>query len=109
MKSAILALAALTLAYAQEPAKPVEPPKPDPAKARAPEVYSNPRSAPNDPRIGLKPGLHDAGEAASGMVRLATLPKPPGFAPGDPNTTPPEPPADQPATPRPGRRTPLQQ
>jgi hypothetical protein len=33
--------------------------------------------------VGLKGGLHDAGEAASGMQRLATLPKPPGFAPGE--------------------------
>jgi len=41
----------------------------------------NPRSAPDDPRIGLKAGLYDAGEAASGLEKVATLPKPPGFAP----------------------------
>src|SRR5690349_18963424 len=49
----------------------------------APSVYSNPRAAADDPRIGLKPGLYDAGEAASGLQRIATLPKPSGFAPGD--------------------------
>jgi hypothetical protein len=46
-------------------------------------VYSNPRAASDDPRIGLKPGLYDAGEAAFGMERLVSLPKPPGFAPGN--------------------------
>jgi hypothetical protein len=46
-------------------------------------VFSNPRAAADDPRIGLKGGLYDAGEAASGLERLASLPKPPGFAPGD--------------------------
>ncbi|MBO6575072.1 MAG: hypothetical protein JJ896_06645 [Rhodothermales bacterium] len=33
----------------------------------------------NDPRIGLKPGLYDAGEAAMGVTLLATMPKPEGF------------------------------
>ena len=32
-------------------------PQPDPTKALPPSVYSNPRSGPDDPRIGLKPGL----------------------------------------------------
>src|SRR4029077_10064479 len=32
-----------------------------------------------DPRVGLKAGLRDAGEAASNMKRIATLPKPEGF------------------------------
>ncbi len=63
----------------------------------------NPRAPKDDPRVGLKPGLFDAGEAASGMQRLVSLPKPPGFAPGtggatevfpppqDPNAPPPAP------------------
>jgi hypothetical protein len=34
---------------------------------------------PNDPRIGLKAGLHDAGEASRNMKRVASLPKPEGF------------------------------
>ncbi|HWW85765.1 MAG TPA: hypothetical protein VNZ26_19345, partial [Vicinamibacterales bacterium] len=32
-----------------------------------------------DPRVGLKAGLHDAGEASFNMERLASLPKPDGF------------------------------
>jgi hypothetical protein len=47
------------------PAKPAVPPRP-------PTVYSNPRAEASDPRIGLKGGLHDAGEAASGIQRIAT-------------------------------------
>jgi len=59
-----------------------------------------------DPRVGLKPGLHDAGEAAFNMERIAGLSKPEGFfdpkAPGgtpspperDPKL-PPEPPPDE--------------
>jgi hypothetical protein len=44
-------------------------------------VYVNPFSGPDDPRIGLKAGLYDAGEAAMGLKLVKTLPKPPGFAP----------------------------
>jgi len=51
-------------------------------------VYSNPRAATDDPRIGLKPGMTDAAEAAMGIERLTTLPKPPAFVP---------PPAPEPA------------
>jgi len=36
-------------------------------------------AAGNDPRVGLKAGLHDAGVAAADMERLANLPKPDGF------------------------------
>ena len=46
-----------------------------------PQVYTNPRSGADDPRVGLKAGLYDAGEAASGLQRLVSLPKPAGFAP----------------------------
>ena len=57
----------------------------------------------SDPRIGLKPGLHDAGEAAFNMERIAGLPKPDGFfdpkAPAG-NAAPPEQPADPNAPPR---------
>lgn len=48
------------------------------ASAPAP---GNPRASADDPRIGLKAGLYDAGEAAFGLERLASLPKPPGFSP----------------------------
>jgi hypothetical protein len=49
----------------------------------------------SDPRVGLKPGLRDAGVAIRNMELVASLPKPEGFF--DPSapageTTPPEPP-----------------
>jgi hypothetical protein len=41
---------------------------------------------PSDPRIGLKTGWLDAGEAAWNMVRIASLPRPEGFFnPADPD------------------------
>src|SRR5262245_22069933 len=33
----------------------------------------------NDPRVGLKAGLRDAGEATKNMDHIATMPKPDGF------------------------------
>ncbi len=51
------------------------------ANTVASSVYVNPRSGPDDPRVGLKGGLYDAGTAAMGMKLLVTLPKPAGFAP----------------------------
>ena len=66
-------------------------PQPDPTKALPPSVYSNPRSGNDDPRIGLKPGLYDAGEAIFGLDKVASIAKPPGFAP-DPNAPDPPPP-----------------
>src|ERR1043165_10176716 len=52
-----------------------------------------------DPRVGLKPGLKDAGEAARGLERVSGLFKPEGFY--DPKVpagaaTPPERPPDAP-------------
>ena len=65
-----------------------------------PSVYTNPRAGADDPRVGLKAGLYDAGEASSGLQRLVSLPKPAGFAPDlasiaayDAAPTPPPPPA----------------
>jgi hypothetical protein len=46
-----------------------------------PSIYTNPRAGADDPRVGLKAGLYDAGEASSGLQRLVSLPKPAGFAP----------------------------
>ena len=34
---------------------------------------------PHDPRVGLKAGLRDAGEAAWNMTRISSVPKPEGF------------------------------
>ena len=76
-------------------------PQPDPSKAAPPSVYSNPRAT-DDPRVGLKAGVSDAGEAIFGLQKIASLPKPPGFAP-DPNAPPPPPPANPPAGAAPGR------
>jgi hypothetical protein len=66
--------------------------------AQTPQVSTNPRAGADDPRVGLKAGLYDAGEAAFGMQRLISLPKPAGFAPDlasiaayDAAPTPPEP------------------
>ncbi|MBI3403687.1 MAG: hypothetical protein HY048_19915 [Acidobacteria bacterium] len=64
----------------------------------------------DDPRIGLKAGLHDAGEAARNMERIASLPKPDGFfdpkAPGG-TPIPPEPPPDAPPPPPPNPNAPF--
>jgi hypothetical protein len=59
----------------------------------------------DDPRVGLKPGLYDAGEAVFGLEKLMSLPKPPGFAPNTPGVTEPFPPPQAPnATPGRGPR-----
>jgi hypothetical protein len=75
------------------------------------EGTATPRTgASPDPRVGLKPGVRDAGKAARNLELVASMPKPPGFfdpkAPlGQP--TPPERPDDdkedkaQPSTPDP--------
>src|SRR5262245_56090226 len=56
-----------------------------------------------DPRVGLKPGLHDAGEAAWDLERVVNRPKPDGFfdpkAPGG-NPAPPEPDPKAPPDPK---------
>src|ERR1700693_5219868 len=77
------------------------------AQTKAPPpatVYSNPRASTDDPRVGLKAGLYDAGEAVFGLEKLASIPKPPGFAPGNfiPNGAPQQPP-EAPAEGQPAR------
>ena len=37
------------------------------------------QARPADPRVGLKPGLRDAGKAAWHLELVASMPKPPGF------------------------------
>ena len=73
------------------------------AGQNSPSVYTNPRTGTDDPRVGLKAGLYDAGEAAFGLQRLVSLPKPAGFAPDLPSIAafdalpaPPPPPAGMP-------------
>jgi hypothetical protein len=49
------------------------------ALALAPALGAQTYPPPNDPRNGLKPGLHDAGEAAQGMRLVSHAPKPAPF------------------------------
>jgi hypothetical protein len=73
--------------------------RPAPSKAEGAAT-----AASNDPRVGLKAGFHDAGEAARNIERIATLPKPEGFFdPKVPAGTPTGPEADPNAPPEPGR------
>ncbi len=65
--------------------------------------------AANDPRVGLKPGLRDAGVAARNMELVSSMPKPEGFF--DPKApagipTPPEPPTEAAGSPAPSGATP---
>ena len=102
MKTSLFAVFAMAvLSNAQTPAQPQAPTAPPPP----PSVYSNPRAGADDPRVGLKAGLYDAGEAAFGLQKLATLPKPPGFSPDDPGASQAPPPA-MPAGNGAGRGTP---
>ena len=52
-----------------------------PANVPAPNVYVFPRAGADDPRIGLKAGKTDAGEASFGMQKVISLPKPAAFDP----------------------------
>src|SRR5438046_297758 len=68
------------------------------------------QSSTTDPRVGLKPGLRDAGEAAKNLEKISSMPNPAGFfdpkAPGgtptpperDPKLPPPDP--NEPPDPR---------
>ena len=101
------ALCLMAAAFAQPPG--TQPPAPATAGQKKPAtpplppkvintgVGTNPRSGKDDPRVGLKAGLYDAGEAAFGMERITSLSKPSGFAPGDVVVTPgpPPPPPDE--------------
>jgi hypothetical protein len=63
-----------------------------------PTVYNNPQ-LPNDPRVGLKGGIFDAGIAESGMHLVLNIPKPNGFSEGTLPTNAPPPPAAPPPVP----------
>jgi len=56
-----------------------------PAQATPPGAPAAPQGSPDDPRVGLKPGVTDAGAAARGMELIASLPRPAGF--DDPGAT----------------------
>jgi hypothetical protein len=63
-----------TTASSAPPVAAKTPPKP-------PSVFVNARSGSDDPRVGLKGGLYDAGTALLGLQLVMTTPKPAGFAP----------------------------
>ena len=44
-----------------------------------PRAQEKPAPTSADPRVGLKPGFRDAGQAARNMEIVASLPRPPGF------------------------------
>src|SRR5262245_16737669 len=76
------------------------------------EAPKGPTASTTDPRYTLKPGLHDAGEAAKGLERLAALSKPSGFF--DPKSPaggiiPPEKPGEDTAPPPPPNTPPSPQ
>src|ERR1700679_3343343 len=76
-----------------------------------PSVFVNARSGPDDPRVGLKGGLYDAGTAILGMELVMTTPKPAGFAPDldsikAVDATPPPPTVDPDAPRQPGAMRP---
>ena len=48
--------------------------------ARTATVVTSPAAGAPDPRVGLKPGLRDAGEAIWNLGRLSSTPSPEGFA-----------------------------
>jgi hypothetical protein len=59
------------------------------AAQTTPSVFVNPRAGSDDPRIGLKGGMHDAAFAASGLQLLTAIPKPSVFDPPPPPDPPP--------------------
>jgi len=76
-------------------------------------AQERPASPSNDPRVGLKAGLKDAGVAAKNMELVTSLPKPPGFfdpaepagAPTEPETPEPKP-GEKPVTEKPATEKP---
>ena len=80
LNSTVVTLRAQAAAPAAKPAVPnqaeEEPFAPEPATPLPPGMTG---STTNDPRVGLKPGLYDAGEAAMGMEHIAFLKKADAF------------------------------
>ncbi len=78
------ALLCCSMASAQTPAAPAAKPAPEAQNPFAPEAApalppGMTGSTMDDPRVGLKSGWYDAGEAAMGMEHVAFLKKPPAF------------------------------
>jgi hypothetical protein len=84
LSSSVVSLQGQTPAAPAAPAAPTEKPAAPPADPFAPQPApplpaGMTGSTTNDPRVGLKPGLYDAGEAAMGMERIVSLKKPSAF------------------------------
>ena len=76
---AVLLVAFAAVGRGQQPGSP----QPAPTSPAGPDRSAVARST--DPRVGLKPGLRDAGEAVRNLQLVAALPKPRGFfEPGAP-------------------------
>jgi len=103
-----LSVAIAVAASAQQPPQQASPQQqaprlPDPVP---PADLERPSTTSGDPRIGLKAGIHDAGEAARNLERIASMGKPEGFYdPKQPagSVTPPE----QPGSPAQPERPPF--
>jgi hypothetical protein len=104
MRFVVAAGFALGLAIGASAQAPLAPQAPEqrPPDPLAPADLARPSTTSGDPRIGLKAGYHDAGEAARNLERVATLGKPEGFFdPKEPagTVTEPERPANAPPPP----------
>ena len=106
-----LALSTAGLCAAQNPITASAAPPAAKTPPAPPRVFVNDRSGSEDPRVGLKGGLYDAGSAELGLHLVMTTPKPAGFAPDlesikAVDATPAPPPVDPDAPRRPGAMRP---
>ena len=76
------------------------------AVARSAAQQTPAAPATNDPRVGLKAGFRDAGEAAKNMERIASLPRPEGFFDPKAPAGSPTPPERDPNLPEPDPKAP---
>ena len=83
--SAVALSAVVTVSARQQTPPAQQPPAQQPPQ---PEIVQTAPRVSNDPRVGLKPGLRDAGHAAKNIELVASMTKPEGFM------DPPAPPAD---------------
>ncbi len=95
MAASALVLSFVISAAAQDQRPPAPVPPPD-----------APKPTTNDPRVGLKPGMRDAGQAARNMELLSSLPKPEGFSDSDAPAAPAPAPAPEPTAQAGPRRRP---
>src|SRR5262249_24885465 len=68
--------ATLAIGAQQAPQPPAQQPPAQPPAQAQPEVVQTPPRASNDPRVNLKPGMRDAGQAIKNMELLVSVRKP---------------------------------